>query len=295
MQALALLGKLLRNYTRPRGANDRDAEYVSPLNLIAVGGCGRSGTTLVRVILDSHRNICCGPESGLFKPRPLDLNKLNRKFKIDVPQLQAAYDKSQSRAEFIEQFAEICLAREGKPRWAEKTPRNVLQLDYLFARFPEARFVHVLRDGRDVACSLRTHPRHRVVNGQILPVNTWKPMERCAKRWRDSMLAVKPHWSNPRLTTVRYESLVADPRATIVGLLEFLGEPWDDAVLAHHKAESNFRDATAFPQNQEALRPIATTPVRRWERDMSSEDRATFKRIAGELLIEFGYAADNSW
>jgi protein-tyrosine sulfotransferase len=295
MQALARLGRLLRTYGTRRGADDLDAAYVSHQSYIVVGGCGRSGTTLARVILDSHPDICCGPESSVFLSDVVDLEKLQDKFKLDGDALLTAYQESHSRAEFIDQFAKICCRMTGKSRWAEKTPRNVLHLEYLFARFPEARFVHMLRDGRDVACSLRTHPRHRVVNGKLVPVKTWKPMEECATRWRDSLLAAKPFWNDSRLLTVRYEELVAEPRATISRLLEFVSEPWDDAVLAHHEAESEFRDATKFPQNPEALRPIGATAIGRWERDMTARDREAFKRLAGDLLVECGYAADDRW
>ena len=295
MQAFARLGKLLRTYRARRRADDLAAPYVSRRNHVVIGGCGRSGTTLARVILDSHPHICCGPESGVFLPEPLDDGKLGEKFKFDSDVVRQAYLMSGSRAEFVDRFAEICCRASGKQRWAEKTPRNVLQLKYIFARFPEARFMHLLRDGRDVACSLRTHPRHRVVNGELVPVKTWKPMEECAARWRDSLLAARPFWNDSRFYTVRYEALVSDPRTTIGGLLEFLEEPWDDAVLAHHQTESEFRDATTFPQNPEALRPIESTALGRWERDMTAADRETFKRVAGDLLIECGYAADNRW
>ncbi len=295
MQARAKLGNLLRNYRGRRGADVLEAAYVSERNHIVIGGCGRSGTTLVRVILDSHPNICCGPESGVFLPEPLDLGRLQAKFRPVVERLRGAYDASQSRAQFIDLFADMCVATAGKSRWAEKTPRNVLHLDYLFERFPEARFVHLLRDGRDVVCSLRTHPRHRVKNGQLVPLNTWKPMEVCAQRWRDSLLAAEPYWSDARFHTVRYEQLVSNPRQAIGELLAFLGEPWDDAVLAHSEAESTFRDATTFPQNPEALKPIETSALGRWQRDMTDEDRSIFKAIAGGLLVEYGYAQNGNW
>jgi protein-tyrosine sulfotransferase len=295
MQALAKLQNLLRNYTGRRGADDVDAPYLSERNHVVIGGCGRSGTTLVRVILDSHPNICCGPESQVFLPDPLDLGRLQEKFKLPDGQLWAAYDSSRSRAQFVDLFADICAATAEKSRWAEKTPRNVLHIDYLFERFPEARFVHLLRDGRDAASSLRTHPRYRIKNGQLMPLNTWKPMNVCAQRWRDSLRAAKPHWSNPRFYTVRYEQLVSDPRQAIGGLLAFLGEPWDDAELAHSEAKSAFRDATTFPQNPEALKPIGTSAVGRWQRDMTDEDRAIFKSIAGDLLVECGYAQNGNW
>lgn len=289
------LRDLWRSLPLPRAIDDRDSAYVSRRNHIVLGGCGRSGTTLARVILDSHPNICCGPESKIFLPRRIRLHKLRDRFKLDAAALDAAYEASRSRAEFIDAFAALCCSTSGKRRWAEKTPDNVLHLDYVFSRFPEARFVHLLRDGRDVACSLRTHPRHKVVRGKLVKLNTWRPMEECANRWRDSLLAVRPWLGDPRLYTVRYEDLVSEPQATIAKMLEFLGEPWDDRVLAHNQAESRYRDATTFPQNPEALRPIEAKAMRRWERDMDAEDRAIFKRVAGNLLVETGYATDESW
>jgi hypothetical protein len=295
MQALQKLGHLFRTYAHRRGADDLNAPYVSRGNPIVIGGCGRSGTTLARVILDSHPNICCGPEAELFLPAPLDLRKLQEKFKLAPETLRATYEASESRAEFIDRFADICCESAGKNRWAEKTPRNVLHLNYLFERFPSARFVYLLRDGRDVACSLRTHPRHKVVDGRLVPVNTWKPMAECAERWRDSVIAARPYWDDARFHTLRYEELVTVPRQSIGRLLEFLDEPWDDAVLAHSEAPSSFRDATTFPQNPEALKPIETSAVARWQRDMSDEDKAVFKRVAGELLAECGYARSSDW
>jgi hypothetical protein len=226
---------------------------------------------------------------------PLDIDRLHEKFKLDASKLEQLTKSSRSRAEFIDRFAELCCALSGKRRWTEKTPRNILNLDYIFHRFPEARFVHVLRDGRDVACSLREHPRHRVENGKLVRLNTWNPMDMCAERWRDSIEAAKRYQSDPRFHTVRYEAVVSDPKATISSLLRILGEDWDDAVLAHSSAESNFRDANTFPQNPEALEPIGTSAVARWERDMTEEDKRIFKRIAGDLLVEYGYANNGNW
>jgi hypothetical protein len=288
------LRTLLRTMLR-RPADDLDASYRSTARHIVLGGCGRSGTTLARVILDSHPAICCGPESKVLLDEPLDAQRLAERFKLDVAQVLAVRDASTSRGEFVDRFAALCCAASGKPRWAEKTPRNVLNLRWIFDRFPEARFVHLLRDGRDVACSLRTHPRHKVVDGKLVPLDTWRPMDECAGRWRDSLRAVQPFLADPRVHTVRYEDLVGDPERATRGLLEFLGEPWDPRVIAHADADSRFRDATTFPQNPEALRPIDRSAMHRWERDMSEDDRRVFKRIAGDLLVEYGYAAGLDW
>jgi hypothetical protein len=249
----------------------------------------------MRVIIDSHPRLCCGPESEAFLREALDIDKLAEKFKLEPCAIDQAYHGSDSRAEFVDRLAALCCAATGKPRWAEKTPRNVLNLQFIFEKFPRAKFIHMLRDGRDVACSLRTHPKYRVVDGKLVPTNKRKPIKKCAERWRDSLLAARPFMSDPRFRTVRYEELVADPRKTIAGIVEFIGEPWDDALLSHSEAASIFRDATTFPQTPEANRPIENVALARWKRDMSQDDKRIFKDVAGDLLIEFGYVTDCDW
>jgi hypothetical protein len=294
-KGLRRLGRRLVARLRRAGADDLVQRRTADRDHILIGGCSRSGTTLVRVMMDSHRAICCGPESEVFLDAPLDLGKLEHRFKLDPRLLRDAYRRSRSRAEFIDAFADACCAATGKRRWAEKTPSNILSLDYVFANFPNAKFLHVLRDGRDVACSLRTHPRHRVEDGKLVPIDTWKPMDACAERWRDSLLATRRYWSDPRFYTVRYEELVSSPRPVMEDLLRFLGEEWDEAVLSHHTVASDFRDVAAFPQNPEAVEPIGNLAVGRWKRDMSEDDKQTFKAIAGDLLVDCGYASDRSW
>jgi protein-tyrosine sulfotransferase len=262
---------------------------------IVLGGCGRSGTTLLRMMLDSHRRICCGPESSVFRRRALNPESLAERFGFPPAEVQAIYDRARSRPQFIDEFAALCLQKTGKARWAEKTPRNISRIAEIFRCFPEARFVHVLRDGRDVACSLRTHPRHRVENGKLVPLDTWKPIAGCARRWRDDIEGSRPFWGDPRFHTVRYEDLVLNPRPVLEKLMNFLGEPWDEAMLAHAGAGSPFRDVTRFAQNPEALAAVSIASLSRWQRDLDAKDRRAFKRIAGPLLIELGYAKHPGW
>jgi protein-tyrosine sulfotransferase len=267
----------------------------SALSPIVIGGCGRSGTTLLRVMLDSHRRICCGPESSVFRRRALEPDVLAERFGFGAGEVRAIHERARSRPEFIEGFAALCLGKAGKARWAEKTPRNIGHLREIFRSFPEARFVHVLRDGRDVVCSLRTHPRHRVVEGKLVPLDTWKPVAGCARRWVRDLEASRPYWSDPRFLTIRYEDLALRPRPALERVMAFVGEPWDDAMLEHASAPSPFRDATRFAQNPEALSAVNTASIGRWQRDLDARDRRIFKRIAGDLLIELGYAADSNW
>ena len=261
---------------------------------IVVGGCGRSGTTLLRMMLDSHPRICCGPESSVFRRRALDPDALADRFGLARPDVRAIHDSAESRPAFIEAFAALCLQASDKARWAEKTPRNISRIGAIFHFFPDARFVHVLREGRDVACSLRTHPRNKVVDGKLVPLDTWKSLAGCARRWRDDIECSRPWWSDPRFHTLRYEDLVRQPESVLRRLMAFLGEPWDDAMLAHGGGAST-RDVTRFAQNPEAIGAVNASSIGRWERDLDAKDRRIFKRIAGPLLVELGYARDNDW
>ncbi len=270
----------------------RDRFSLSP---IVLGGCGRSGTTLLRMMLDSHQRICCGPESSVFRRQALDPESLADRFGFPRAAVLEIYDRAGSRPQFIDAFASLCMQKTGKSRWAEKTPRNIGRIGEIFRCFPEARFVHVLRDGRDVACSLRTHPRHRVKNGKLVPRDTWKRIAGCARRWRDDIEGSRPFWSDPRFHTVRYEDLVLNPRPVLEKLMAFLGEPWDEVMLEHAGAGSPFRDVTRFAQSPEALAAVNTASLGRWQRDLDARDRRIFKRITGELLIELGYAQDPDW
>lgn len=262
---------------------------------VVVGGCGRSGTTLLRMMLDSHPRICCGPESSVFRRRALDPDALAERFSLARQEVRAIYGAAASRPAFIESFAGLCLRSTGKARWAEKTPRNISRIGAIFHFFPEARFVHVLRDGRDVVCSLRTHPRHQVVDGKLVPLDTWKPLAGCARRWRDDIERSRPFWNDPRLHTLRYEELVKDPEPVLRRLMAFLEEPWDAVMLAHSAGGSSFRDVTRFAQNPEAIGAVTASSIGRWERDLDAKDRRIFKKIAGPLLIELGYAKDDAW
>src|SRR5688572_31516207 len=112
---------------------------------IVLGGCGRSGTTLLRMMLDSHRRVCCGPESSLFRRRAIDPRWLAERFGLSRDEVRGIYDAAASRPAFIEGFAALCMRKAGKARRAEKTPRNISRIADIFRWFPEARFIHVLR------------------------------------------------------------------------------------------------------------------------------------------------------
>lgn len=287
-RARRLVGEAL-SYRWNRGG------HVSTASPIVIGGCGRSGTTLMRVILDSHSQIACGPESNVF-PSPNKLNpgsegaaKLARKFDLGAREMDELLRSSATRAEFADRFFDEYRRRAGKPLWADKTPRNVQVLPWIFEHFPRARFVHVVRDGRDVVCSLRTHPRHRVVDGQIVQLDTWNPLEECIGRWVRDVGEGLAWRGDPRYYELGYENLVTRTEDTLRGLFDFLELPWEPAVLSFHRVQSGSRDPIKFAQNPEATRPLQSSSIGRWQRDLSETDLAHVQRECGPLLRTLGY------
>ena len=122
--------KLLWRRGRPnnswpaRKLRQRNATYVSSQSPLIIGGCPRSGTTLIRAILDTHPNIACGPESSLLAGRaPSEALAMN--FEISADELAQLRHAATDHAQLIELFYTRYAGRQGKPRWAEKSPANV--------------------------------------------------------------------------------------------------------------------------------------------------------------------------
>ena len=259
---------------------------------IFVVGAGRSGTTLMRVMLDSHPRICCGPELKL-------LLYIGQQYQMFTggglrPILESygntVSDVQRQFREFIEGLVENFRRASGKPRWAEKTPTNVEVMVPLGEIFPDAQFIHILRDGRDVTCSLVTMDWINLSTGRKMPMA--ENITSAARYWRDTITAARKQAAHPSLTgrvlEVRYEALVTEPAATMRQVLAFLGEEWDDAVLSHHTKDRKSEPTES--STTQVSKPITQSALGRWQRDMTERDKADFKAEAGALLTELGYA-----
>jgi len=271
----------LKEYTLPA--------YISESEPIVVGGCGRSGTTLLQVILDAHPELCCVRESSVLHLGKLDTSKLSNRLRMPIDRVRAIADTSSRHGEFVERICSEYAAGIRKTRWADKSPRNVRRLSYIFKHFPKARFVHVVRDGRDAVCSLRTHPKYRRIGGELVEVHTWKSMEECAGRWQNDVHEGIAWRGHPGYFELRYEDLVTEPEPVLRELFDFLGADWTPAVMDYHQVEERSAKDPGFEK------PLFTSSIGRWKRHMSHEDVRTFKSIAGPLLQHMGYADDDAW
>lgn len=190
---------------------------------IFVVGCQRSGTTLLRLMLDSHPNISCGPETRFLA----DFAKVTGEGwdRMGLYGFPKAY-WYEKFAEFFDSFQTEYAKGRGKTRWADKTPRYALSLDFIDALFPDSHIVHVVRDGRDVVASHRDRWGYR---SAVKAVEKWPRYIRTAQAFGAGL-------PGDRYIEVRYERLVDDTESELRRLLTFLDEPWDAAVLDHENA-----------------------------------------------------------
>ena len=164
------------------------------------------------------------------------------------------------------------MVEPGTTRIAERTPLHVFHLDLIAAIYPDARFVHIVRDGRDVARSIAAQE--------------WGPqsIEEAGADWRSAILAARGAGLPEGVyREVRYEDLLREPAAIVSDLYEWLGLPATDDIVAEAVSEAgigaNLGDAPSG------------ISVAKWREAYSEADLATFDRVAGDVLREFGYPA----
>ncbi len=267
----------------------------TPTAPIFIGGAGRSGTTLVRVILDSHPHIACGPE---FKLTPV-VGDFLRKVENELPQISQNYHLPADAVphglrQLLESLLMPYLAQSGKRRIAEKTPHNVAFFPQLHQIFPDSPLIHVIRDGRDVVASLLQMDWRDIATGNPMPITS--DVRAAASYWADIVSRARNAAADPNLAQryfeIRYEDLVTDPEPILRQLFAFLGEPWDTTVLHYYEQTHNLAGESS---REQVSQPLYTRAVGRWRKDLSPEEQAVVKEIAGDLLIDLGYAEDKNW
>jgi hypothetical protein len=237
-------------------------------------GSPRSGTTLMRSILDAHPNIFCPAwETGLFvhlgpmlHGDVLKAMTANKGFSLTREELIVWV--RQSAIALMTAFGE----KANRSRWAEKTPAHVYWMDFIHEVFPGAVFVHMIRSGYDVVKSLQNM--------------TWAPrhLRWSTKTWVDSVRAGRD--AAQRLPAnqyqeVRYEELIRDPQPVLQKLCDFLGEPFAPQMLEFHRADKNSSKADR--------QPLQNKPVHEYH-ELNFWQRRVFSWTAGRLMRELGYS-----
>lgn len=272
-------------------------------------GCGRSGTTLFRNIFDSHPDLAMTHEAHFIAPMGARRERYtNREGGLDIDVFVAdLFADSNFRRQGLEEglvrrsleeanapgFAEavrvvfgLYAAAQGKPLYGDKTPGSVTHIELLGSLFPEARFVHIIRDGRAVALSYLERPE-------------WGPktMAEAAQHWKSRVTRGRrggEALGRSRYREVKYEDMVADPERVTRELCEFLGLGYAPDMLDYHRRGAEFIAETKDPEAFKNLAKPVTKDLRDWRDQMSAADAALFEAIAGDLLVDLGYEVQDS-
>ncbi len=238
-------------------------------------GARRSGTFWLQRLVTAHPTVGSVPsETHLLSHGIAPLLDRFQHEDPESPEVGRVYIERGKLIAALRAFCDEVFAEflgEGQTRVAERTPLHVLHLDLVAEVYPDARFVHIIRDGRDVARSIAAQ--------------TWGPSDvadaagewqRCVAAGRGSRL------SADRYLEVRYESLLADPTGEIERLYRWLDLPADDSDLAYPLAESTRLENVD-------TRGVGGVAFQKWRQTFDARDLAAFNSVAGDLLAELGY------
>jgi Sulfotransferase family len=291
---------------------------------ILIAGDGRSGTTLLSLVLDSNPGLCVGPELHFRGPENLGpyildmldlrdatpdddqwfalrkdpelyngvhfVNRCDR-FGVSSAELrgrvvatmrECASELSlfEDRCELIKRLGAYRLQQTGASSWGFKIMRDIRVAKWYSGVWPAARYVFIVRDGRDVAAS------------QLIEHSGWgyAEAEAAAQGWVDLIQWAKVAAESYPIHILRYESLIASPREALTRLCEFLAVEFDEAMMSHaSQSHTLYDNPHAHPSIGSVTRPLNDSSVGRYRRDLSIEQIRAFEAIAGEVLTEFAY------
>jgi hypothetical protein len=196
--------------------------------------------------------------------------------KPDAARVASAAARPSTYAGLVDSVMTAAARAHGKPRWGEKTPGYVRVAPLLARHFPDARFVHVIRDGREVAAALtdRDWGPPSAVMGALWWRRALAPRRRLARRLGPS-----------RYHELRLERLIADPPAELHRLCAFLGEEYDPAMLEYHLA---IREEELWDARKHVAKP-PTPGLRDWTAGLSARQQRAVESVCAPLLASLGY------
>ncbi|HXH42123.1 MAG TPA: sulfotransferase [Thermoanaerobaculia bacterium] len=265
-------------------------------------GAARSGTTMLRLMLNRHSRLAIPFESHFLRQifaelpidRPLDDKEASRMAEIVAGEknfrtwhLQAANVRQEligrapaPLAVLVDALFRMEIARTGKPRWGDKTPLYYVCWRPLMRLFPGSRLIHIIRDGRDVNLSLEKVGWHGPTASDR------------ARYWHERVemaQAAARELGRERNMIIRYEDLVLDSRAALERVCDFLGETFEPAMLEFFEDAAMHISDIDGDVHEKLHRPPRPEDVGRWRREMTIERQREFEAVAGSSLRAGSY------
>lgn len=278
----------------------KQEEEITPFFIIT---CGRSGSTLLRTILCRHEKVSIPPETNDILPKAIiayhkSENKWEEKtkgvikvfeedpsfkfWKVNLVDLHQNLVKipagERSLARIVKEiYIFYGRKRDGveDPVWGDKTPYLNFRLPYLRTLFPNAKYIFIIRDGRDVVSS---YLRSKLIQDPI----------KVAERWKDSLKEIRNHKKKRQnWLEIRYETLVKCPALVTGEIMKFLGLTFNSELLQKEK-ESDLGD-TVLSHHENTKKAIFTDSIGKWKNSLSKEEQRRTMDFLQKSLEEAGY------
>ncbi len=264
---------------------------------IFIVGFHRSGTTLLRLVLNAHSQIMIPAETHVIvklharlgaQPDPdafikalFSDKRFQRIWQCDHDVLRKALERSPADlGKLFHTSFQFLASSQGKARWGEKTPNNVRYITTIARLFPDARFVHIIRDGRDIACSLKTVGWYN------------RALPRMALSWRKVVTRGRRQGrrlGDRRYCEVRYEDLVHNPEQQLKVICRFAEIEFEPGMIQFY-SDTDRQFTTTNPKDfTKADSPIYASSVGRWARELTPDEACVFELISGPSLACFRY------
>jgi hypothetical protein len=273
---------------------------------VFVVGCPRSGTTLLQRMMDNHPDLTVANDTHfIMRAAKKELRKssdplmskalvnkvLNyHRFKrmgLSTEEVVQTASGADRYSEFVRNLYNLRGVAQGKPLSGEKTPDFCRKMPALHALAPGARFIHIIRDGRNTALSTMNWAGQNKGPGRWTHWNE-DGLSCCALWWRwQSGIGIRDGWQLPegQYHEIKYEDLVSDSTTALSSMANFLQIPDSDRMARYFEGKTK---ANPKLSPKSAWLP-PTKGLRNWCEEMTQPDVAVFEAIAGKLLVELGY------
>lgn len=279
-------------------------------------GNPRSGTTMFRLMLTSHKSIYVPTESGWALHLSSKYQKHNNHNNIDIDAFLSDLQQCKKIEYWDIDYADLknylkgrnenyrqisanvyryCATKHGKVIYGDKNNYYLNHIEELSQIYPESKFIHLVRDGRDVACSYRN--LQKLEKGKYFPDLPSSVID-CAYEWVKNVETIQSGLSklkNDRYLEIRFEDLVNISEQTLDKVCKFLGQDYDDNMLKFYLKN---RDEGLEPQDlmkwkQDTSKPIDKSQTGKWKHNFFTEDKLFFQTIAIQTLKKYGYEVDD--
>jgi len=269
-------------------------------------GSGRSGNTLLRSMLATHSKIAIPPESyvlpkviakyyllnflpwkKLVKTVIVEFEKHKEFYTWDTDlssikeDLLSVPKKDRSLAKIVSAIYRQYIKKHfpSSKLWGDKTPLNTLYLSWINKLFPNAKYIHLIRDGRAV---VNSYVKQGIYDNHGEACARWNTSIEKARKFKDK-------YGRDKVFEVRYEDLVVNPKKELEKICKFLDINFEQEMLEYYKISGKLGDTKLYSHHKNVGKPLDRKLAKKWKQELSKTQRNEIEKNIGKNLKLLGY------